>query len=116
MQNRRPTRGAAVSLAGGWPVVCGRLTAVLFKENSNKITLYEYGFPSTAMEPEMRVIRTLKTGRFCRRTYVSITPVVTAAKVFFEPDIGTDEKVTAAHFLDLELGHAVSAVLPRYRC
>src|SRR5471030_254455 len=32
--------------------------------------------------------------------------VVAAAEIFFQPDVGADEKVTAAHLLDLELGDA----------
>src|ERR1700691_1462171 len=43
--------------------------------------------------------------------------VVTAAQVLLKPEIETDEKVAAAHFLNLQLGFAGSAVAPcdRYR-
>jgi hypothetical protein len=42
----------------------------------------------------------------------SASSVVTAAKVFFQPNIETDEKITTAHFLDSKLGRAAAAVTP----
>src|SRR4051794_3745659 len=42
--------------------------------------------------------------------------VVAAAEIFFEPDIGADEKIPAAHFFDLELGDAEFPVAPRDGC
>jgi NAD/NADP transhydrogenase alpha subunit len=47
------------------------------------------------------------------RGAVQILPVVvTAAQVFFKPEIEANEKVPAAHFLNLQLGLAGSAVAP----
>jgi hypothetical protein len=39
-------------------------------------------------------------------------PVVPAGEVFFAPNIGADEEVAAAHFLDFEFGGAGAAVAP----
>ena len=39
-------------------------------------------------------------------------PVVPAGEVFFQANIGADEEVAAAHFLDFELGSAGAAVAP----
>ena len=38
--------------------------------------------------------------------------VVAAAKVFFEPDVQADKKVTATHFLDFEFGGAGATIAP----
>ena len=37
---------------------------------------------------------------------------VSAAEVFFQPDVAADEEVAAAHFLDLQLGDAGAAIAP----
>src|ERR1019366_8057512 len=42
-------------------------------------------------------------------------PIIAAAEIFFQPDIGADEKIPAAHFADLELWHAMLPVLPGNR-
>ena len=42
----------------------------------------------------------------------SLFPVVAAAEIFLQPEVGADEEIAAAHLLDLELGLAVFAVLP----
>ena len=39
-------------------------------------------------------------------------PIVPAAEILFKPDIHADEKISAAHLLDLELGFPVLAVSP----
>ena len=44
---------------------------------------------------------------------VWLAAVVSAAEVFFQPQVGADEEIAAAHFFDLQLGLAVLAVLPR---
>src|ERR1035437_3539692 len=42
-------------------------------------------------------------------------PIIAAAEIFFQPDIGADEEIPAAHFADLELGHTMLPVLPGNR-
>src|SRR5476651_2218540 len=44
--------------------------------------------------------------------FAPVSPIIAATEVFLEPDVEHDEKVTAAHFLDLELGHARAPVSP----
>lgn len=41
-------------------------------------------------------------------------PIVPPAEVFFEPDVQTDEQITATHFFDFELRGAGSAIAPGY--
>src|ERR1035438_5662296 len=53
-----------------------------------------------------------QTRCFCSCKNESLAPVVATAEIFFQPYIGADEKVAAAHFLDLELGDTVFSVLP----
>src|ERR1039458_8679786 len=48
-----------------------------------------------------------------RRGTAALPPVVAAAEKFFQPHKHADEKIPAAHFLDLELGDAVLPVHPR---
>ena len=39
-------------------------------------------------------------------------PIVAAAEILFEPDVGDDKEVAAAHFLDLQLGLTHPPVSP----
>jgi hypothetical protein len=41
--------------------------------------------------------------------------VIAPAEVFFQPDIGADEEVAAAHLFDLQLGDPEFAVVPADR-
>ena len=52
-------------------------------------------------------------GRFGPSVPMNIfASVVSAAEILLQPDVGADEEVSAAHLFDLELGHAVFAILP----
>ena len=44
-----------------------------------------------------------------------VAAVIATTEIFFQPDIGADEKITTAHFLDLELGLAEFAIVPGNR-
>ena len=54
----------------------------------------------------------MEDASFNKAVALSSFSVVAAAEVFFQPDIGADKKVTAAHFFDLQFRDAEFSIVP----
>ena len=53
--------------------------------------------------------------RTCIGRIPQISLIVATTKIFFEPDVEADEKITATHFLDFKFGGAGPAITPGNR-
>jgi len=98
----------------GWISGCGLSKGALAFSSSAEGGRCEPGKLSTIFSQWSKHV---SNSHHCRRRFASRFGllVISLAEIFFQPQIEADEQVTAAHFLDFELGHASAAVTPGNR-